>query len=295
MKIINRSVWKDTYDTLHHLVQMIGKVKLLSTPVQPEWANVPLEVYPYGFRTGLLYKNGVNFEILLNIYKSEISICDNHGNSKFFIIKDKTSVSAIYSEFVELLNFLELKIVINTIPQEMNVKTRFEDNIKEIVYDRESVKNAFEMILFIHHELNIFISPFRSKKVMPKFYWGTFDLGTTIFSGVPAPYETSDIIARIGFDEQMIEFGYAFDDFLDGFPYIYILIYPIKISEYGNVKPEGSGYFSKEKSEFFLPLKSVFENENPSDEIQKFLSSSFKIICHNEKWPNLDWYIKEIK
>ena len=295
MKIINRSEWKDTNDTLHHLVQMIGKVKLASTPVQPEWANVPLEVYPYGFRTGLLYKDGINFEILLDFYKSEISICDNRGNSKFFIIKDKTSVSGIYAEFTELLNFLGLKIAINTIPQEMNTKIRFEDNINEITYDHESAKNAFEMILYAYHELNVFISPFRSKKVMPKFYWGTFDLGTTIFSGIPAPYETSDIIARIGFDEQMIEFGYAFDDTIDGFPYLYILIYPIKTAEYENTKPDGSGYFSKEKSEFFLPLKPVFETENPSEEIQKFLTSSFKIICHNEKWPNLDWHTKEIK
>lgn len=295
MKIINRSVWKDTYDTLHHLVQMMGKVKLASTPVQPEWANVPLEVYPYGFRTGLLYKNNVNFEILLDLYKSEVSICDNRGNSKYFILKDKTSVSEIYDEFLELLSFLNLSINLHTIPQEMATKTRFEDNTKVITYDHESAKTAFEMILYAYHELNIFISPFRSKKVMPKFYWGTFDLGTTIFSGIPAPFETSDIITRIGFDEQMIEFGYAFDDTIDGFPYFYILIYPINPAEYENAKPEGSGYFSKEKSEFFLPLKPVFEMKNPSEEIQKFLESSFKIICRTEKWPNLEWHTKEIK
>ena len=274
---------------------MMGKVKLASTPVQPEWANVPLEVCPYGFRTGLLYKDNVSFEILLDFYKSEVSIYDTRGNSKFFVLKYKTSVSDIYAEFMELLNFLGIKIVINTVPQEMDTKIRFENNTKEITYDHESAKNAFEIILFAYHELNVFISPFRSKKVMPKFYWGTFDLGTTIFSGIPAPYETTDIIARIGFDEQMIEFGYAFDDTIDGFPYFYIMIYPVKTSEYENAKPEGGGYFSKEKSEFFLPLKSIFESKNPSEEIQKFLASSFKIICHHEKWPDLDWHTKEIK
>lgn len=294
MKIINKSSWEDTYDTLHHLCQILGKIKLSSTPLQPEWANVPLELYPLGFRTGILHNDGINFEILLNIHNSEVIIYNTADKIKSFKLENDLSVSEIYSSIMDLLNHIGLNISINTVPQEMQTKVRFEENTKKIHYDKESAKHSFELLLFVYNELNTFISPFRSKKIMPKFYWGTFDLGTTIFSGTPAPIETSDIITKVGFDEQMIEFGYAFDKTIDGNPYLYILVYPINIKKYENIKLDGYGYFSKEKSEFFLPLSPVLNEDNPSKAIQNFLKSSFDIICSIEEWPHLEWYTQKI-
>lgn len=294
MKIINKSSWENTYDTLHHLSQILGKIKLSSTPLQPEWANVPLEVYPLGFRTGLLYKDGINFEILLNIHDSEVIIYNTASKIKSFKLEGDISVSEIYSKTMELLTYIGLNISINTIPQEMQTKVRFEENTQKIHYDKESAKLSFESVLFAYNELNTFISPFRSKKIMPKFYWGTFDLGTTMFSGNPAPIETKDIITKVGFDEQMIEFGYAFDNTLDGNPYFYILVYPINIHKYENIKLDGHGYFSKEKSEFFLPLSPVLNEENPGKTVQDFLKASFDIICSAEEWPHLEWHTQKI-
>ena len=127
--------WRDTCDTVHMLLQMMGKAKLQSMDPQPEWKQVVLDADANGFTTGLIPFGADGFEIKLNIADAEMAAMTAAGDCARFPIEECVSVSELYGRFTAMLENIGHPIAINTVPQEMHT---------EVPFDRQNIAREFD-------------------------------------------------------------------------------------------------------------------------------------------------------
>jgi hypothetical protein len=289
------SEWRDTAETIHLLLQMMGKVKLSRMEAQPEWNHVLLNPTAHGFTTGLIPNYGNAFEIEMDLYESEIRIESIAGNSSEFPLRKGTPISAYFTEFKRMLSDVMCETEIYPGPQEMSVTTLFNEDHTQRDYDREAAIDFFRMCVFAHEEIYKFIAPFRGKRILPSFFWGTFDMTGVLFGGEEAPWNGEGIIEAAAFDENMMEFGFwPGDDAVDD-PTFYILTYPFPTKDYthAGIKPD-KAIFSTAKAEFFLTLEDALSYNDASGALQKFFRSGYEIFSKGQGWGACDWIEKPL-
>jgi hypothetical protein len=285
------SEWKDTAIVVHIITQMMGKVKLSRMAPQPEWAHVLLSLTADGFTTGLIPYGDKSFQIEYNIRESKVRTLGIDGRESGFSLGGDTPVSEYYKEFKRMLADVMCETEIYTMPQEMSVKIHFHEDNERRVYDPEAANDFFRASVFAYEGISEFVSGYRGKKIMPQYFWGTFDTTGVLFSGEKYPWQGEGFIEAGAFDEQMMEFGFwpgddAFDD-----PAFYVLTYPFPQKDYtgDGVRPD-KAWFSTEKSEFFIKLSDVLAYDDPKAALYEFLQSGYGIFTRGEGWPSLDWY-----
>ena len=295
MDIVKYSEWSDTAETLQLISQMLGKVKLQRVHAQPSWGHVLLELTPNGFTTGMIPNGDKNFTLTMDVRNNQVIAETSLGEKALFELRSGVSISEYYSEFNEMLAAIICHTKINTTPQEMVLKTPFEDDLKKRTYEPDKAYNFFEMCLFAYNGLSKFIAPFRNRKIGPALFWGTFDVSTAIFTGEEKPFPGNTVIERSAFDEQMLEFGFWPGDSNYEVPSFFILPYPFLAEDLGKepIQPE-KAFYSAEKAEFFLSLEDLFSYKEPEKVFQDFLNSGFQIITKHEKWKNVEWFTKPL-
>jgi hypothetical protein len=289
------SEWRDTAETIHLLLQMMGKVKLSHMEAQPEWNHVLLLLTPRGFTTGLIPNGGDAFAIDLDLYESELRVATISGRVREFPIVSDTPVSRYFSDFMDILRDVMCETEIYTGPQEMSVTTPFDEDHAPRVYDREAAVGFFLMNVFAYEEIYRFISPFRGKRILPSFFWGTFDMTGVLFGGEEAPWPGEGIIEAAAFDENMMEFGFWPGDSNVDEPTFYILTYPFPAKDYteAGIRPD-KAVFSTGKSEFFLTLRDALSYADPSAALQDFFKSGYEIFSKGQGWGACDWIEKPL-
>lgn len=294
VKTVNYDQWSETAYTLHMIAQMMGKVKLVRMPAQPEWGHVVLELTPQGLTTGLIPNGEKSFAVSLNLDTSTVFAQTVSGDMAGFSLRNNTSVSEYYNDFKKMLGTLMCDTFINEVPQEMGTKIPFYDDTQKHDYDGCAAKDFFQMYVFAHNALLDFVSPFRGKKILPSFFWGTFDVSTVLFSGKPSPFPGSGVIEENGFDEQFIELGFwAGDDSLAS-PSFFIMPYPfIKDDMSGGVKPD-KAVWSPQKMEYFLSLDDALSYPEPEKAIREFFENAFEQVTKHEKWDCVEWFTQPL-
>jgi hypothetical protein len=295
LNIRKYSEWHDTAETVHLLLQMMGKVKLSRMEAQPEWNHVLLALTPRGFTTGLIPNGDDAFAIELDVYSASIKVESITGETSEFTLRGGTAISEYFGEFGNILKEVMCETEIYPGPQEMAVTTLFNDDHTPREYDREAAIDFFRMCVFAYEEIYKFISPFRGKRILPSFFWGTFDMTGVVFGGEEAPWTGNGIIEAGAFDENMMEFGFwPGDDGVDE-PTFYILTYPFPTVDYtgAGVKPD-KAIFGKTKAEFFLTLRDALSYDDPSAALQEFFSSGYEIFSKGQDWDACDWIEKPL-
>lgn len=277
--------------SLYLVLQMLGKVKLSRMEPQPEWNHVLLNVTPEGFSTGLIPNGDKSFGISLSVMESRVIATDIAGHSSSFSLADNGKVSDYYAEFNRILKDVMCETEIHPVPQEVSITTPFDKDHARRTYNREQALDFFHMCVFAHNVELKFISAFRGKKILPQFFWGTFDVSTVVFSGKPFPFDGGGIIEKAAFDEQMVEFGFWPGDDNVAEPSFFILPYPFITKNLGKagIKPD-KAFWSNEKAEFFFKLEDALSYTDPAKAVLDFMQSGYEIIARNEKWENLAWF-----
>jgi hypothetical protein len=287
--------WRDTAETLHLLLQMMGKAKLSHMEAQPEWNHVLLQITPKGFTTGLIPNGEDAFAIDMNIYESEISVQTVSGRASAFPLVSGTPISRYFRSFANILSDVMCETEIYPAPQEMSVTTPFDEDHAPRGYDREAAIDFFRVNVFAYEEIYKFIAPFRGKRILPSFFWGTFDMTGVLFGGEEAPWQGNGVIEAAAFDENMMEFGFWPGDPNVAEPTFYILSYPFPTKDYtdAGVQPDKAVY-STEKSEFFFTLRDALSYADPSSALQSFFTSGYKIFSKGQGWSACDWIEKPL-
>ena len=200
--------WQDTYATLHMWTQVVGKVRLALSPRVNHWWEVPLYVNARGLTTSAIpYGDGI-FEVRFDFIDHKLIIETSWGASKTLALEPR-SVAEFYAEFMSALRSLGIEVKIWTMPCEVPNPVRFESDTQHASYDREYAHRLWKILVLCDSIFKEFRAGFIGKDSPVHFFWGSFDLCVTRFSGRRAPERPgADSITREAYSHEVISAGF---------------------------------------------------------------------------------------
>lgn len=276
--------WKKEQLTIQLLTQILGKYCLQDRSQEPQWGHVMLGITPQGFTTGSLFYEDKTYSIDLNFVDHKIEIRTAESGKEISIENGK-NIKTYYEEIKEALGKLGVHTKITTAPQEMEIKTLFDQDEDHHHYKPEIMEEFLELIHFAYKVETRFIHKLRGRKVLPGFFFGTFDLTSLIVNNkFNQIFKESQVIEYNAFDEELIEFGFWFgDDKYEG-PTFFILAYPFLDDKFEFKKedfPEGA-VFDEKLAEPVFELKDT--SKESEDKVLQFFEQGFKLLENYLGW-----------
>ncbi len=276
--------WKDTCATLHMWTQIVGKVRLALTPLVNHWWNVPLYVTARGLTTSAIpYGRGV-FKIQFDFIDHILALQTNDGLINTLPLAPR-SVAEFYREFLALLHSAGIHVKIWRMPVEIPNPIPFDEDRVHASYDPESVRKFWQILVSVDRVFNEFRSRFIGKSSPVHFFWGSFDLAVTRFSGRRAPERTgADVITREAYSHEVSSVGFwpGGGDIQDAAFYSYMAPQPQGFAE-SLVKPKAAFYHQK-LGEFLLMYEDVRTAPSPSGALLDFCESTYEAGARLANW-----------
>ena len=179
-------LWKPTYHNLHMWTQIVGKVRLELTPKTNHWWNVPLYVNARGLTTSPIPHGGAVFEIQFDFLDHKLLIDRCDGLRKTLALAPRT-VADFYDEFMSALHALDIEVAIYPTPVEVPDPIPFAQDRTYRAYDADAAYRFWRILVSCGEVFKQFRAGFLGKCSPVHFFWGSFDLAVTRFSGRRAP------------------------------------------------------------------------------------------------------------
>lgn len=277
--------WKDTYATLHMWTQIVGKVRLALSPNVNHFWGCTLYVTSRGLTTSPIpYEHGV-FEVLFDFIGHNLEITTSQGDARAFRLKPQT-VAEFYAEFMGALESLGIHVKVWTMPVEVPRPVRFTLDEGHKSYDAEYAHRFWQVLVSADTVFREFRARFIGKCSPVHFFWGSFDLAVTRFSGRRAPVKPdADAITKEAYSHEVISVGFWPGDgevIKDAAFYAYAAPEPKGFSN-SPVQP-AKAFYSKEKGEYFLMYEDVRQSENPEKDLLDFCESTYEAGAIAGKW-----------
>ncbi|MBV8811972.1 MAG: hypothetical protein JO033_25165 [Acidobacteriaceae bacterium] len=276
--------WKDTADTLHMWMQIVGKTRLALTPRENHWWNVPLYVTPRGLSTWSIPYHGDLFDVEFDFIDHHLHVCVSSGESKAIALRPQ-SVAAFYGEYLDLLRSLDIDVKINPKPVEIANPIPFPEDQQHASYDKDAVYRFWRILQRSDTLFKRFRARFLGKCSPVHFFWGSFDLAVTRFSGRPAPPRPgADAITREAYSHEVISAGFWPGNGWFGAPAFYCYAAPQPAGlEKERIRPE-QAFYSDELKEFILKYDDVRQAQWPDEYLLEFLQSSYEAAACLANW-----------
>ena len=276
--------WQDTYATLHMWTQIVGKVRLALSPVVNHWWEVPLYVNARGLTTSAIPYGDGSFEVEFDFIEHRLIIQTNWGSSKILALKPQ-SVADFYAEFMSALRSLGIEVKIWTLPCEVPNPVRFESDTQHASYDPEYAHRFWQILVLCENVFQEFRAGFVGKNSPVPFFWGSFDLCVTRFSGRRAPERPgADSITREAYSHEVISAGFwpGAGDIKGAAFYAYAAPEPPGFSE-RKVKP-AAAFYHPQLHEFLLMYDNVRLDPSPRKALLSFLQSTYDAGANLGNW-----------
>src|SRR5467141_2992587 len=276
--------WKETYATLHMWTQIVGKVRLRLTPVVNHWWNIPLYVTARGLTTSRIPYEERAFEVWFDFIRHQLVLETSDGLTKTLPLEPR-SVAEFYQEFMELLRSAEIEIKIWRMPVEISDPIAFDHDRVHASYDRASVEKLWRILLSVDTVFNEFRAKFVGKSSPVHFFWGSFDLAVTRFSGRPAPARPgADAMTREAYSHEVISHGFwpGSGPIQEAAFYAYAAPEPAGLKT-AAVEPRAAAY-NMELSEFILRYDAVRTAKSPENDLTAFLESTYTAAADRAQW-----------
>jgi hypothetical protein len=269
--------WNDTYATLHMWTQIVGKVRLALSPKINHWWGTALYVTARGLTTSAIpYEKGI-FEVRFDFISHNLDIATSLGESRTLRLAPRT-VANFYAEFMNALHSLGINVKMWPVAVEVPRPTRFDLDESHSSYDSEYAHRFWRILASIHPIFQEFRARFIGKASPVHFFWGSFDLAVTRFSGRAAPERPdADIITKEGYSHENISAGFWPGDgevIKDAAFYAYAAPEPRGFKDQA-VRPR-SAFYSAAKNEFFLMYDDVRLAESPERTLLEFCQSTYE-------------------
>ncbi|MDQ1728686.1 MAG: hypothetical protein QOD33_811 [Pyrinomonadaceae bacterium] len=286
--------WQDTLATLHMWTQVVGKIRLVQTPLVNHWWNVPLYVSARGLTTSAIpYRDGRVFEIEFDFIDHLLVIKCSDGAVTSLALRPQT-VADFYAEVMRALRGLGLEIKIWTMPVEIPDPIRFEDDTIHQSYDAEYANRVWQALVKIDEVLKDFRARFIGKVSPVHFFWGSFDMAVTRFSGRPAPERPgADLMTREAYSHEVISHGWwPGNKDMDAAFYSYTTPEPVGLAEtaaQGIIRPAQT-FYSAELKEFFLKYDDVRRagsadgSKSPEKTLMDFCQTTYEAGANLAAW-----------
>jgi uncharacterized protein DUF5996 len=276
--------WRDTRDTLHMYTQVVGKLRLALSPFEPEWGNVPLYLSARGLTTSPVPVGLRTFDAEFDLVDHQLLLRTSDGGREQVGLRP-VAVADFYREVMAALGRLGVEVAISATPSEVPDPIPFAEDQTHASYDAGAAGRFFQLLSAVGVVFNEHRARFLGRTTPVHFFWGTFDLALTRFSGRPAsPPPGADIIVRRSADAEQICGGFWPGH--AGFPrpafYAYAYPKPAGI-EKASVAPDGAGW-DDDIGEFLLPYDTVRAASDPRRAILDFLESTYEAGAAGLGW-----------
>jgi hypothetical protein len=276
--------WKDTCATLHMWTQVVGKVRLAQTPLVNHWWNVPLYVSARGLTTTAMPYGETFFEMEFDFIDHELKIECSDGASSTIALKPK-SVATFYQETMAALRELGLEVKIWKMPVEIPDPIPFDQDQQHSSYDPEYVNRLWRILRSSDRVMQDFRSRFIGKSSPVHFFWGSFDLAVTRFSGRTAPPRPdADPITREAYSHEVISHGWWPGQGPLGKPAFYSYTAPAPESLSAAKLRPAQAFYSTEMSEYLMLYDDVRNSADPDGALMDFLQSTYEAGANLANW-----------
>ena len=276
--------WQDTYSTLHMWTQIVGKVRLALSPNINHWWGIPLYVNALGLTTSAIPYAGGNFEIQFDFVHHKL-IIRTSNDAHVTIALAPRSVADFYSEFMGALASLEIPVKIWKMPVEIPDPIAFDKDAKHASYDHEYANRFWRILVNCESVFKEFRAGFIGKASPVHFFWGSFDLAATRFSGRRAPERPgADSITREAYSHEVISAGFwpGGGDVKGAAFYAYAAPEPAGFAQ-RPVRP-AEAFYQPQLKEFILMYDDVRRSTSPRDALLAFLQTTYDAGADLAKW-----------
>jgi len=276
--------WKETATTLHMWTQIVGKTRLALTPRENHWWNVPLYVTPRGLSTSSIPYHHDLFDIEFDFVDHVLHVRVSSGISKSIALRPQ-SVAAFYQEYLDLLTSLGIQAKINAKPVEVADPIPFAEDHQHASYDPDAVHRFWQILQHGDRLFKRFRADFLGKSSPVHFFWGSFDLAVTRFSGRAAPPRPgADAITREAYSHEVISAGFWPGNGGFGEPafYCYAAPEPAGLQQERISPPQA--FYSGELNEFLLKYDDVRTADSPDEAVLAFLQTSYAAAANLAGW-----------
>ena len=273
--------WEATYRTLHLWTQIVGKIRLVLAPLQNHFWNVALYVSARGLTTSPIPYRGRTFELEFNFVNHRLEL--RTSDSERAMALAPKSVAAFYRQLFSLLHEVGIDLQINPKPQEVPNPILFDQDETHSSYDPEYANRLWRVLRSTDIVLQEFRARFVGKSSPVHFFWGSFDLCCTRFSGRPAP-PRKGIITSESYSHECCSVGWwpGGGDVAGPAFYAYSAPEPAKLGD--QVPRPADASYQNKLHEFLLMFDDVRRATSPRDEILEFAQSTYEAGANLAAW-----------
>jgi len=283
------SEWSDTCETLHRWTQIVGKVRMALTPLVNHWWNVTLYVTSRGLTTSPIAHGTRTFEIAFDFVDHRLSIETSDGMVEHLDLV-AMSVADFYAELMARLRRLGIEVHIWTMPSEIANAVPFEQDLAHAHYDADMAQRFWRALVQADRVLQTFRSRFIGKASPVHFFWGSFDLAVTRFSGrtAPAPGGVTPNVASWvmaeAYSHEVSSCGFWPGNGGYGRAAFYVYAYP-EPPGYGDTPLRTAyGFYDKALGQFILPYDAVRQSPDPDALLLGFLQETYEAAATLGHW-----------
>jgi hypothetical protein len=283
------AAWRETYQTLHLWTQIIGKIRLARSPWLNHSWHVALYVTARGLTTSPIPDGSRSFQIDLDLIDHALRISTSDGATRQFALTGQ-SVASFYIAIMADLAALGIRIAIDEMPNELPEPIRFSQDNRHRSYDPDAVRRFLQILVSADLVFKQFRTSFLGKASPVHFFWGSFDLAVTRFSGRRAPRHPggvphlSDEVACEAYSHEVSSAGFWPGSGAIDYPAFYAYAYPQPEGfRATKVRPDAA-FFSEALGEFILPYDAVRTAREPEQALLEFLQSTYEAAANSAKW-----------
>ncbi|HEX8636004.1 MAG TPA: DUF5996 family protein [Pyrinomonadaceae bacterium] len=276
--------WKDTYATLHLWTQIVGKIRLVQSPRVNHFWQVPLYVSARGLTTTAIPHGTRNFEIEFDFIAHQLVIRTSDGDTRQLELAPR-SVADFYRELMDALAALRLAVKIRPVPDELPNPIPFTDDHEHAAYDPEYAHRHWRILAQSDRVFKEFRARFIGKVSPVHFFWGSFDLAVTRFSGRLAPArEGADAITREAYSHEVISHGFWPGSGNIQMPAFYSYAAPEPAGFPQTTISPAAAFYNPPTGGFVLPYDEVRKAVEPERMLMEFLQSTYEAGANLAQW-----------
>jgi hypothetical protein len=283
------AAWRDSSETLQLWTQIVGKIRLANTPWQNHSWQVALYVTSRGLTTSPIPDGARTFQIDFNFVDHVLLIATSDGAERRLALVAQ-SVANFYAAVMAALAELGIEVTIDQMPNELPAPIRFSEDDKHAAYDPDAVQRFWRLLVQVDRVFKLFRTGFLGKSSPVHFFWGSFDLAVTRFSGRLAPLHPggvphlADAVAREAYSHEVSSAGFWPGGGAIDYPAFYSYAYPAPEGfAASSVRPDAA-FFSTELGEFILPYDAVRTAADPDAVLLAFLQTTYEAAADAAKW-----------
>lgn len=276
--------WSDTLDTLHMILQILGKVRVALSPKEPEWAHITLYVSARGLTTGPVPSNVGLFDVEADLLHHQVVVRTADGEVEPVALRARP-VAEFWRDFTGALAKLGIEVDLPSTPQEVPDPIPFPDDTTHAAYDPAAATRFWRALTVIDPVFAAYRADYYGKVSRVQFFWGSADIAVTRFSGEPCtPPANAGFLERDAYDYEQVSAGWWPGNAAYPKPAFYAYAYPKPAGIEDAVLDVPGAAWNPDLGEFVLDYDVVRASASPDTTLRAFLDAAYAACASRSGW-----------